>query len=143
MKHYTCTVLRPADFQDCTGYGITARFPRLTIITDVPYTMHEFDGHQYYDRPNEKAVMDYVKTKGLDPKKVLILCDKRNNPVYTPYAKPLDEVYAVDGQGRKLMGPCNGGNYIIYVTENENEYEKAVRVHDRYDTLEAWDGLSR
>lgn len=137
MKHTpNCRVYRPAGFPDCTGGGITAKHDTLTVITEVPYLMTEFDGRQYFDRPDEKAVMEYAGAKGLDPKRVLILCDRFNNPIYTPYLKPLDAVWGVR-DGQKLTGPCAGGNYV------ETGRDILVRVHDRYDTQEDWDGLSR
>jgi hypothetical protein len=142
MRHLTnCTVLRPAGFPDCTGGGITARHAGVTVITDVPYLMTEFNGHRYFDRPDEKAVLDYVRENGLDPQKVVILCDRQDNPVYTPFLKPLDSVYGLDGDGNRLTGPCAGGNYVRFRDGNDNE--RVVRVHDRYDTQEAWDALSR
>lgn len=141
MRHIrSCRVLRPAGMQDCTGHGITARFTVLDVILDVPYLMTEFDGKEYFDRPDEKAVEEYARKSGLDPRTVVLLCDKRNNPIYSPYLKPLDSVYGVR-DGRKLTGPCAGGNYVACREPGENE--KVIRVHDRYDTQEAWDGLSR
>ena len=136
MRHTTDNrVYRPAGFPDCTGGGITSIHDTLTVITSVPYLMTEFDGKSYYDRPDEKAVEEYVRKKGLDPNKVLILCDKTNNPIYTPYLKPLDSAY-----GKGLVGPCAGGNYVEFRRNGKTEI---VRVHDRYDTEEAWDGLSK
>ena len=141
MKHTdNCMVLRPADFPDCTGRGITARFARLTVITDVPYLTMEIDGKEYFDRPDEAAVEEYVRKEGLEPRKVVILCDKVNNPIYTPYLKPLDSIYGVR-DGKRLMGPCSGGNYVAFKEGTGDE--SVVRVHDRYDTPEDWDGLSR
>ena len=137
MKHTpNCRVYRPAGFPDCTGNGITAKYDTLTVVTDVPYLMTEFDGKKYLDRPDEEAVMEYAGAKGLDPRRVLILCDRFENPIYTPYLKPLDAVWGVRG-GQKLTGPCAGGNYV------ETGRDILVRVHDRYDTQEDWDGLSK
>lgn len=141
MRHQKCcTVLRPAGFPDCTGNGITARNDTVTVVTDVPYLMMESSGRTYYDHPDENAVMDYVRKNGLDPKKTVILCDKRNNPIYTPYLKPLDSIYGVDSAGKRLTGPCSGGNYVRFKDGSDNE--QVMRVHDRYDTQKAWDGLS-
>lgn len=142
MRHQKCcTVLRPAGFPDCTGNGITARNDTVTVVTDIPYLTMESSGRTYYDRPDENAVMDYVRKNGLDPKKTVILCDKQNNPIYTPYLKPLDSVYGVDSAGRRLTGPCSGGNYVRFKDSSDNE--QVMRVHDRYDTQKAWDGLSK
>lgn len=137
IKH--CRVLRPAGMRDCTGNGITARHTRLTVITDIPYRMTEYQGKNYFDRPDEAAVEAYVRREGLDPDTVVILCDKTNNPIYTPYLKPLDSVYGSGPSGR-LTGPCAGGNYVAF--SEGDAPERVIRVHDRYDTQEAWDGLS-
>ena len=135
MKHIlSCSVFREADFPDCTNKGITAQYGRVIVITDVPYKTTEFNGETYFDCPDEQAVQEYVHRQGLDPKTVLILCDKTNNPIYTPYLKPLDSVWGVG-----LVGPCFGGNYVR-LSYNEHTL---IRVHDRYDTEEDWDGLSR
>ena len=140
MRHTkNCMVLRPADFPDCTGRGITARHTRLTVITDVPYLTTDIDGKEYFDRPDETAVEEYVRKEGLEPRKVVILCDKTNNPIYTPFLKPLDSVYGIR-DGERLTGPCSGGNYVAF--KDESGRERVIRVHDRYDTQEAWDGLS-
>lgn len=136
-----CTVLRRAG-QDCTGGGITARYENVTVIVDVPYLMTEWRGNQYFDRPDEKAVRRHCQENGIDEKEVLILCDKQNNPVYTPYLKPLDAVWGVRN-GEKLVGPCAGGNYVIVHGKSYSDDSVICRVHDRYDTEEAWDALSR
>ena len=139
MRHIdNCTVLRPAGYPDCTGNGITARNDSVTVILDVPYLTIEDYGKTYYDRPDEKAILDYVKRQSLDPSRVVILCDKLNNTVYTPHLKPLDSVYGTRG-GEKLTGPCSGGNYVAF---REEGAERVIRVHDRYDTQKDWDGLS-
>ena len=131
-----CRVLVRKNSQDCTGKGITFHNDLLTVIEDVPYVMIEHDGKEYYNHPDEKAVEAYCDGHGLDKKKVVLLCDKTNNPIYTPYLKPLDSVWGVR-DGQKLTGPCHGGNYV------EIGHTQAVRVHDRYDTQEVWDALSR
>ena len=142
MRHIKfCRVLRPAGMQDCTGHGITARHTHLTVIVGVPYLMTEFQGKEYFDHPDEKAVEAYVRKEGLNPREVVILCDKTNNPIYTPYLKPLDSQYGLDGDGNRLTGPCAGGNYVAF-REGDSD-ERVIRVHDRYDTQENWDGLSR
>lgn len=141
MQHFdSCEVLRPAG-PDCTGGGITARHDRVTVITDVPYKTTTWQNTTYYDRPDEVAVRQYCHKKKLDENKVLILCDKTNNPIYTPYLKPLDAIWGVRG-GQKLVGPCAGGNYVVIRNKSYSD-EGIYRVHDRYDTEEAWDALSR
>lgn len=143
MKHQKyCPVLRRADGVDCTGNGITARHAAVTVITGVPYIMTKgLDGREYYDRPDEKAVERYADDKALPRHEVLMLCDKTNNPIYTPYLKTLDSVYGVASDGEKLVGPCAGGNYVRF--DDGNGREVVMRVHDRYDTQEAWDALSK
>lgn len=134
-----CEVYRAAGKRDCTGNGITAQNTSVTVITDVPYKMTTFDGKEYYDRPDEDAVEAFAEKNNLDKSRIVLLCDKTNNPIYTPYLKPLDSVWGVNHHGEKLVGPCFGGNYVCVDTHEH----KLVRVHDRYDTQEAWDGLSR
>ena len=129
-------VYRAAGIGDCTVNGITARFVMLNVIYDVPYLMTEFDGKEYFDRPDEEKVLEYIKKNNLDPERCVLLCDKRNNPIYTPYLKPLDSVYKKEG----YMGPCSGGNYVEFKHDTQTEL---IRVHDRYDTESNWDGLSR
>lgn len=137
-----CSVLVKKNSQDCTGKNITFHHDYLTVITGVPYLMIEFDGKSYYDRPDEEQVRRFCEAKGLDTKTVLLLCDKRNNPIYTPYLKPLDAVWGVRN-GEKLTGPCAGGNYVVIKDPDEDWKESVIRVHDRYDTQEVWDALSR
>jgi len=134
-----CTVLRPADGKDCTGGGITAKNSMVSVVIDVPYNTMEHDGQTYYGKPDEALIEEYVRKNSLDPKKVVFLCDKTNNPIYTPYLKPLDSVWGKAPDGTKLVGPCAGGNYVKY----HDGGEKIIRVHDRYDTEKAWDWLSR
>lgn len=130
-------VYRPAHGEDCTNGGITSRYENLIVITDVPYKKIVHDGNKYFDRPDEDAVMAYVKEKKLDPKRVLILCDKFNNDAYTPYLKPLDAIYRTNKDGRPRLGPMAGGNYVL------NVYDRMIRVHDRYETQEEYDTLSK
>lgn len=140
MKHTLCNrVYRPAGFPDCTGGGITAKHDILTVITDAPYLTTTFDGKEYPARPDEDAVMEYVKDKGLNPEKTLILCDRFSNPIYTPYLKPLNSAWGMR-DGQRLTGPCAGGNYVEV---DALPGRPLIRVHDRYDTQENWDGLSR
>lgn len=142
MKKITnCKVLRPADFPDCTGNGITAQNSSVTVLVDVPYLYTEFNGKQYYEKPDEKAIEKFCETKKIDKKTVLILCDKTNNPIYSPFLKPLDSVWGVRN-GEKLVGPCAGGNYVAVEQNDEGWKEKIFRVHDRYDTERNWEGLS-
>lgn len=137
-----CKVLRPADTQDCTGNGITARNSRVIVLADVPYKMTVFDDKTYYDRPDEVAVRQYCHKKKIDESKVLILCDKVNNPIYTPYLKPLDAIWGIR-DGEKLVGPCAGGNYVCVEQQGSDGWKETIyRVHDRYDTQKNWDGLS-
>lgn len=137
-----CKVLRPADFPDCTGGGITARNTHVEVLIDVPYKKTCVNSTIYYDRPDEAAIREYCHTKNIDESKVLILCDKFNNSIYTPYLKPLDAVWG-ERNGQKLVGPCAGGNYVS-VEQNEpgGWKEDVYRVHDRYDTETAWAALS-
>lgn len=139
-----CSVLKPSGFPDCTANGITAQFDSLHVIVDVPYLMMKgFYDEYYFDKPDEKAVERYVEENGLDPKMVLIYCDKLNNPIYTPFLKPLDSVYGsreIGGRTVRLLGPMAGGNYVVFKDEEHKEH--VVRVHDRYETQEAYDALS-
>ena len=134
MNHIpTCYVYRRADGTDCTNGGVTARLATVTIITDVPYRYTGFDGKKYPERHHEDRVMAYVRSRGLDANKVLILCDRQSNPIYTPYLKPLDAVYKKEG----FVGPMFGGNYV------ELPHMNAIRVHDRYETQFENETLSR
>lgn len=138
MKHKNnCHVYRDANRVDCTNGGVTFIFDAVIVVTGVPYRTIEHDGKTYLDRPDEDAVMRYVKEQGLDEKKVLLLCDRFDNPVYTPYLKPLDAVYGKAPDGERLAGPMYGGNFV------EIDYTTAVRVHDRYETQYECDTLSR
>lgn len=144
MKHIeNCKILVPKNFPDCTGQGVSFRHDRVTVILDAPYIYTEHLGHRYYDRPDEVAVRKYCHKKKLDESKVLILCDKFDNPVYSPYCKPLDAIWGVK-DGEKLVGPCAGGNYVLVDIENADgcREERIFRIHDRYDTQKNWDGLS-
>ncbi len=133
MKHIsTCYVYHRAGGMDCTNGGLTARHKTVTVITDVPYLMTEFDGKTYPDRPDEDRVIAYVRARGLDANKILILCDRQSNPIYTPYLKPLNAVYKKEGS----VGPMFGGNYV------ELPHMNAVRVHDRYETQSENETLS-
>lgn len=138
-----CRVLVKKNSQDCTGGGISAHYDTLTLLTDVPYTYTTFMGKQYYERPDEQAIEKYCTKKEIDPRTVLILCDKVNNPIYTPYVKPLDSVWGVR-DGQKLTGPCAGGHYLLAEINDETGWKEMIwRIHDRYDTQEVWDALSR
>lgn len=134
MNHIPfCHVYRDAaNGTDCTNGGVTAHHTTVTVITDVPYLMTEFDGKTYPDRPDEDRVIAYVRARGLDANKVLILCDRQSNPIYNPYLKPLDAVYKKEGS----VGPMFGGNYV------ELPHMNAVRVHDRYETQSENETLS-
>lgn len=142
MRHIqNCKVFVRKGGQDCTGKGITYRYDDVTVIVNVPYKYTEWQGKQYYDQPDEVAVRQYCHKKGLDEQRVLLLCDKRNNPIYSPYLKPLDAVWGVR-RTEKLTGPCAGGNYVLVRDPDEQWKETMYRVHDRYDTQKVWDGLS-
>ena len=134
MKHINfCHVYRRGHGEnDSTNNGITSRLDIVTVITDVPFKMKTAFGKEYLDGPDEAAVEEYVRRRGLDPAKVLLLCDKTDNPIYTPYLKPLDSVFK--GKGR--LGPMFGGNYVGI------DYHTLVRVHDRYETQEEYNMLS-
>lgn len=144
MEHINmCPVLRPAHGRDCTNNGLSSRLDYVTVVKDVPYIMTHWNGNTYYERPDEVAVRKYCHKKKINEATVLILCDKTNNPTYTPYLKPIEDVWNPKGKNHKL-GPMMGGNYVI--VREGNEYytnEKVVRVHDRYETQEENDTLSR
>lgn len=132
MNHIICFVYRRAGGTDCTNGGVTASHDTVTVITDVPYRYTEFDGKAYPDRPDEDRVIAYIRARGLDANRVLILCDRQSNPIYTPYLKPLDAVYKKEGS----VGPMFGGNYV------ELPHMNAIRVHDRYETQSENETLS-
>ena len=144
MEHINmCPVLRPANGVDCTNGGLTSRLPYVTVITDVPYITTNWENKTYYERPDEVAVRKYCHKKKINEASVLILCDKTNNPIYTPYLKPIDDVYNPKGKNHKV-GPMMGGNYVIVRTGNtQYTTENVYRVHDRYETQEENDTLSR
>lgn len=141
-----CPVYVQKNSQDCTGKGITYHYDHLDVLIDVPYKMLIENGKEYYDRPDEKKIRAWCVTHGVNPREVLILCDKRNNPIYTPYLKPLDTEWGVRN-GERLVGPAMGGNYVLVSIHGEGPWggstETVYRVHDRYDTQQDWDGLSR
>lgn len=137
-----CIVYRAAEQQDCTNGGITARLARVNVITDVPYKFTEWNGKRYYDRPDEVAVRQFCHKKKIDERTVLLLCDKTNNPIYTPYLKPLDAVWKDINVGKETIrriGPMAGGNYVLI----DQKHETLIRVHDRYETQQEYDTLSK
>ena len=129
MRHIMDNAVLRNPLGDCTNRGLTSVHDTVTVITDVPYLTVRDGGKTYFDKPDENKVLEYCRENNLDHSRTLILCDKRNNPVYTPYLKPLDAVYACRG-GKKMLGPMDGGNRVRVRMENGDE---TIRVHDRYE----------
>ena len=117
MKHAKRCYIYRDSLGDCTNNGITATRDTCTLFWDC--------------EPAE--ALTYCEEKGLNPAECLIVDDSPSCGREYRKAVPLKE------KGRGYVGPMFGGNYI----ECRDYFDYPIPVHDRYETWEEYDILSR
>ena len=143
MRHIsTSTVLRNAN-GDFTNCGLSFFHANPVIVLDIPHMkVICADGTVYYGEPDQVAIRQYCHKNKLPEKQVLILDTRPNNDIYPPILRPLDALWkAHDGQMR--IGPMAGGNYLHYKDHEKNWDEFVYAIHDRYETDQEYDTLSK
>ena len=127
-----CDVFRNADrsFGDCTNNGVSARFTELYLCKDY---VTEDDVIEYCEAKNCLSEVErFVKTE------TRIICGKEY--------KNIKLVFEGRQKIRGLLGGMAGGN-ILYTSDSR--WEKItgcsypLTIHDRYETQEEYDMLSR
>lgn len=123
MKVLNVTVFKPAGFPDCTANGLSSRVN---------------GGFLFYDCSNDEA-LEYCKNHDIDPAKQFIMVSRTLWGEDHSYAEPL-----VKSNEKAQMF---GGNFL-YTSDSRmyrtgNVYKVPVPIHDRFETWEDFDGLSR
>ncbi len=143
MRHIPITtVLRNAS-GDFTNNGISARFNSITLILDVPRKKTIMDnGTTLFGEIDQISIRKYCLENILNEHAVLFLDTRPYNDIYPPICRPLDAVYNPEGPDKKV-GPMFGGNYLEYRDHKKNWETFVYAIHDRYETQEEYDTLSR
>lgn len=113
---------------DCTNGGISANTKYLTVA---------WGGDEAWE-----SDADLVLCDGTNGRSIVIRDERHMTQVLADkngYLKVTDR----KGSQKGLCGPMNGGNFICgdYVPNNILRYP--VAIHDRYETWELYDALSR
>lgn len=127
MKHCFVSILRNAS-GDCTNHGLSSRIKYAYLFSDC----------------TEQEALAYCKEKGWNPNEVLIM-----NPCRYPAGREYLSCHPlVKKEG--LIGPMFGGNYVTSCGSDPNypkftglEVSVPIPIHDRYETQEQYDILSR
>ncbi len=126
MKHCFVTILRSAG-NDCSNHGLSSRITHTTLFSDC----------------NEEEAIAYCKERGWDPNDVLIMACRYFEGREYLYCHPL-----IGKRG--LIGPMMGGNYVTTYGSDPSypkftgfEVNVPIPIHDRFETQEEYDILSR
>ena len=123
MKVLFINVFRAADFPDCTNNGLSARVSNAELFMDCSHP----------------EAIEWCKEHHKDPAKQFILINRRLWGEDHSYAEP-------------LIKPSNrmqvfGGNFLY--TSDSRMYKTGgvaklpIPIHDRFETYEEFDALSR
>jgi hypothetical protein len=121
IKHTNVNVYRWS-LSDCTNGGVTARNNSMELFVDCTH---------------DEAVA-YCKEHNLDPNNQLILVRRDLWGENHDYAEPLMKP--------EHMAQTSGGNFIYSCDSRFREYTKSwqpIAVHDRFETWEQFDSMSR
>ena len=123
MKVLYVTVFRAAGFPDCTNNGLSARVDNANLFDDC----------------TEYEALEYCEKHNLDPNKQFIMVPRTLWGEDHAYAEPL----------MKPTGKAQvfGGNFL-YTSDSRmyktgGIYKVPVPIHDRFETWEDFDALSR
>lgn len=142
MRHITVTTVLRNATGDYSNSGFSSVRAQPILVLDVPYKKVDFDGTSYFGEPDQDDIRQYCHEKNLNERNVLFLDERPNNDIYPPVCRPLDEVFNPNRPGKKV-GPMAGGNYLKY-RDPEKKWETFVyAIHDRYESQEEYDTLSR
>jgi len=123
MERLFVTVFRPAGFPDCTGNGLSNRVDSSTL---------------FFDCTREEAI-EWCKENGKSPEYMFFLVKRElwgEDHSYTePLIKPNDRAQVF------------GGNFI-YTSDSRmyktgGIYKTPIPVHDRFETWETFEAMSR
>lgn len=114
VKALPVYVYRSPRLGDCTNGGISASSDRLLLICE--------DG--------------FVDAKTDDPTLLRLVKREFGGGVYL-HAEPVNP-----DRGEKVLGPMFGGNYVS-TSDSRFPSDYPIPVHDRYETQEQYDLLSR
>jgi hypothetical protein len=113
MKGLLVFVLRHADGTDCTNGGITSKVSKAILVGD---------GIPEIFTPNEDAPALRLVRRNIDGEYL--------------HAEP------VEGKDAKRVGWMTGGNFI-YTSDARFPSRQPISVHDRQETVEQYEALSR
>lgn len=114
VKALPVYVYRCSRLEDCTNGGVSASSDRLLLICE--------DG--------------FVDAKTDDPTLLRLVKREFGGGTYL-HAEPVNP-----DRGEKVLGPMFGGNYVS-TSDSRFPSDYPIPVHDRYETREQYDLLSR
>lgn len=123
MKTLFVTVFRPAGYPDCTSNGLSSRVDSSTL---------------FFDCTREEAI-EWCKSNGKSPEYMFFLVPRELWGEDHAYAEPLVKP---EGKAQSF-----GGNFI-YTSDSRmyktgGIYKVPVPIHDRFDTWEDFEAMSR
>ena len=124
MNHLLYTILRPAGGQDYTNKGLSSRIDRAVLIWGC----------------TKEQALEMCKQHGWNPEEVFYLVPRILCGQDAAYAEPL-----IKPEGKIQMF---GGNWLTTSDSNQYHFKQTQRgvpipIHDRFETQEEYDTLSK